>query len=121
MEDSDQYSNHFPNIDIEHEAPKYLASGVYNGELGDGMLMALSNVVKMYIFNFTSVVNMPLLVVTPSEDVITQNPITAAYNQYGTGHYSSLSPKSIPPTYENKVDPESIQSSEVKTEKPQGS
>lgn len=85
-----EYQNHFPDINIEQEAPQFLLSGVYLGSLGDAMLMAIANVLNMNIFVLTSVANMPFLIVSPRCQAKVPNPVVIAYNQSGNGHYSGV-------------------------------
>lgn len=73
---------------LEQEAQRFLRSGEFAGELGDLVVAALSNVLHSSIVLFTSIPNLPILVITPShESMDNPQPIHLTFTQHGAGHY----------------------------------
>lgn len=78
----------FSSVQLEHEAARFLDNGEFTGELGDLVIAALSNVLQSPIVVFTSIQNLPVLVITPSHHVMNNpSPIHLAYCHDGPGHY----------------------------------
>ncbi len=75
---------------VVQEADKYLQSGFYSGELGDTMVLAISNALKLVIIVLSSILSdHPIINISPRA-VTNPTPIYLAFNQYGTGHYDGL-------------------------------
>ena len=73
--------------DFETEADKYRASGMYTTDLGDAMLLALSNVLHLQLVVFTSVPSWPYLTINPLRTIASREPICLVYIHEGSGHY----------------------------------
>ena len=78
LEDSKQF---------EEEADKYRVSGMYTTELGDVMLLGLSNVLHLQLIVFTSIPSWPYLTINPQCAISSKDPICLAYNHESSGHY----------------------------------
>ncbi|XP_070567493.1 uncharacterized protein [Ptychodera flava] len=85
-----QYVSFFPNINFVVEAERFLSSGTFGGELGNAMVLALSNVLQIPFVILSSVENWPVITVTPRSSVPSPNTLYLAFNQYGPGHYDCL-------------------------------
>lgn len=94
----DFYQKFLVTSNVVQEADKYLRSGVYCGELGDTMVLALSNALQLVII---AIKDHPIINISPQE-IAASTPIFIAFNQYGPGHYdglienSTLPPASVP-------------------------
>lgn len=87
-EHSTEYTGFLASAQLEKEAQTFLNSGEFAGELGDLVVSALSNVLQSPIVLFTSIANLPILVVTPSHTIMENpQPIHLSFTQYGPGHY----------------------------------
>ncbi len=61
----------------------------FASDLGDTLVMALSNALSIPIIVLTSNPNVPFITFWPRTFAIF-TPIILTYNQYGTGHYDAL-------------------------------
>ena len=87
-QNSQYYTGFLSSVQLEHEAARFLDNGEFTGELGDLVIAALSNVLQSPIVVFTSIQNLPVLVITPSHHVMNNpSPIHLAYCHDGPGHY----------------------------------
>ena len=75
---------------LHKQARSFLKNGTFAGDIGDLVVQALANVLKSPIVVFTSVENMPTIVITPPHVVIENaQPLHLAYNAHGPGHYDA--------------------------------
>ena len=79
----------FATVNLMSEAESFLNSGQFGGELGDLMVVTLSNILNYPIAIFTSVANMPLLCITPlgGGPGASTSPLFLTFIQSGPGHY----------------------------------
>ena len=85
-------------MDVYMEAEKFRRSGEFCRPLGDGMPLAMANVLQLPIVLITSAQNMPIVTVTP-RSILFETSIILAYTQGGAAHYDALterSPVNIP-------------------------
>jgi hypothetical protein len=83
-----EYTGFLSHTQIEEQGQQFLASGEFSGELGDLVIAALSNILHSPIVLFTSIPNLPVLVLSPSHEVmLNPQPIHLAFTQQGPGHY----------------------------------
>lgn len=83
-----EYYQRFVSVNIMSEAPRYLASGEFSGSLGDLVILAIANILRVPITIFSSIPNMPLLCITSSlHDAVSSVPLYLAYIHSGPGHY----------------------------------
>ena len=67
---------------------RQLQSGVFASDLGDAMVLALSNVLKVPIVLFTYVLNFPCIPIHPRTCLLTCNPLLLGFLQnVKGGHY----------------------------------
>ena len=86
-ENSDHYQG-FTTVDIRSHAQQYRLNGEFAGELGDLMVMAIVNILRIPLLVVTNIQNMPVLLTTPSLSVSeTAIPLYLVYNSTGPGHY----------------------------------
>ena len=89
-ENTGSYQSFLTSDQLHEQAQSFLNSGTFAGDIGDLVVQALANVLKIPIVVFTSVESMPTIVVTPP-NVVTENiqPLHLAYNAHGPGHYDA--------------------------------
>ena len=92
MSNIDFYQS-FVSVDLASTCEQYSASGEFEGELGDLMVVTLANILQHPIVIFTSVSDMPVLCYTPF-DCNNSSPLFLTYTQSGPGHYDYAVPKS---------------------------
>ena len=96
---SAEYCAFLTSSQLQREAEHFLSSGMYTGELGDLVLLALANALRMHIVVFTSVTNFSILPILPTHTTpATSDAIYLAFTQYGTGHYDAAEPVPPPPS-----------------------
>ena len=79
---------------MEDEAQLFCSSGYFNSELGDTVLLTLSNVLGVSIIVFTSISGNSVINIIPQYSRIPVS-IHLAYLQYGSGHYDIALPPTI--------------------------
>ena len=89
LNNSYRYEPFLCGVNIKEEAPKFLDRSTFQGDLGDTMLMCLSNVLQMPIVVFSSLSYHPIFCITPEVQTISV-PLMVAYNQYGAGHFDGV-------------------------------
>ena len=72
------------------EAISFLQEGHFAAELGSSMPLAASNALRIPILVFTSMLNFPVLPVSPRENVLNETPIFLAYDMEFAGHYDAV-------------------------------
>lgn len=96
---SAEYCAFLTSSQLQQEAEQFLSPGMYTGELGDLVLLALANALCMPIVVFTSVANFSIAPILPTYSVpATSDAIYLAFTQYGTGHYDAAEPVSPTPS-----------------------
>ena len=90
---SDEYQSFLASAQLLAEAPRFLQHGVHCGELGDLVITAMANALKIPIVVFTSAANFPLTTVMPTYNMAaTSEPIYVALTQCGGGHFDAVLP-----------------------------
>ena len=76
----------------EERVKQFLQPGVFSGEVGDLMVKATVNVLKIPLILLTSIENYPVINVTPDEfaEGCSDFCLFAAYSREGPGHYDAL-------------------------------
>lgn len=72
------------------EVMAFLQDGHFAAELGNSMPLAASNALRIPIVVFTSILNFPVLPLSPRESVLSENPIFLAYDMNYAGHYDAV-------------------------------
>ena len=85
--DNADYYQGFVTSDIRSQAELYLSSGEFAGNLGDLIVVTLSNILHIPITIFTSIQNLPVICITPLSEVETVVPLYLTYTHTGPGHY----------------------------------
>lgn len=75
---------------IEEESRLFLQSGYFMGELGNLMPLAMANLLGSPMIIFSSLVTMPVLLITPTSVTEGIPPVYLAFNQFGAGHYDAV-------------------------------
>ena len=85
------------------EAPQFLQRGVHSGDLGDLVLTAIANTLRMPVVVFTSAPNFPFTTILPTHNkAATSQPLYIALTQCGAGHYDAV--VQAPPTSDSDED-----------------
>ena len=71
-------------------AQQFIQRGVFDYELWNSMLLALSNALKCPIVIFSSNDTYPVIPLIPREAPLSAVPIYVAFNQTGKGHYNAI-------------------------------
>ena len=89
LSNQDRYQPFFSSTisNFESESLKYLERGVFSSDIGDAMLLGLSNALQIPIVVFTSVESWPYFTIQPQSAPVISKPILLAFLQIGPGHY----------------------------------
>lgn len=83
--------NHYERFivtdNFDEEVEKFKQMGHFASDLGNLMVLAMSNVLKMPIVIFSSLENFPTIPVLPREQLSGTPPLFVSYNAAGCGHY----------------------------------
>lgn len=90
--ENSEYYQGFVTADIAKHAHQYLESGEFAGDLGDLMILTLSNILHIPITIFSNIPNLGVICITPTTGVDSTVPLYVAYNNYGSGHYDYAVP-----------------------------
>lgn len=90
----DYYSAYFS--DIEKEADRFNQSGFFASDLGDSVLVALSNVAGMQFIVFTAQDSHPVIHISPRQ-IKCGAPVYLAFSSAGSGHYDAVIKESSAP------------------------
>ena len=77
---------------FEDTVQKVLEPGIFDYELGNSVLLALTNALKIPIV-FSSINSYPVIPLIPRVSPLISVPLYAAFNQSGKGHYDPVFPK----------------------------
>lgn len=92
-----EYQSFLTSTQLLVEAPRFLQRGVHCGDLGDLVIAAMSNALKMPIIVFTSAPNFPFTTIMPTYNLAaTSQPIYVAMTQCDDGHYDAVVPAHTP-------------------------
>ena len=92
-------------------AEQFIQRGVFDCELGNSVLLALSNVLKCPIVIFTSIDTYPVIPLIPREAPLSAVLIYVAFNQSGKGHYDAIKVLQTEVHCSPKIQSKSIESS----------
>lgn len=81
------YYQLFVTTDIRSQASQYLQSGEFSGDLGDLMVVTLSNLLHIPITIFSNIPNLNIICITPVSNVDSIVPLYLTYISDGPGHY----------------------------------
>lgn len=75
----------------EEMATNFLQLGFFDCELGNGVLLALANILQCTILAFTSIESYPIIPLLCRNQPLSQVPLYVAFNNSGKGHYDAVS------------------------------
>ena len=92
LENKVEYEGYLSNESVEYEQQvrEFQKLGVHSGEVGNLMALSLSNVLRINIVLLTSMVNFPVIPVTPRGNVCTDKTLYLAFSHFGSGHYDPV-------------------------------
>ena len=77
-------------LSYEETAKKFLQDGFFDCELGNAVILALSNILRSSVIVFTSLENYPIITIVPENDPLSKVPVYLAFEQTGPGHYDGV-------------------------------
>lgn len=93
-ENSEDYQEFLTYTQLQEQA-SLLQDGSRSSEIGDLVILALSNVMKIPIVLFTSAKNMPIAIQLPTQSTVFNiDPVLVAYVQGMPGYFSAVKPAS---------------------------
>ena len=96
LDNQSTYKPFFLLKDFQSAAREFVQSGVFAGDLGDAMVLAISNVLQVPIVVFSSVENYPCIPIHPRRCSPSAKPILLGFLQnYKGGHYCLVVPKQM--------------------------
>ena len=72
------------------EAKLFYSDGHFSSELGNSLILAISNVLKLPIIVFTTISNFQLLPIFPRDPINYEEMLPVAFNDFGPGHYDAV-------------------------------
>lgn len=90
LSNRDEYQKFLVDTDLEEKAVEFKSNGVFTGELGNMMLLGVSNVLRMPVTVFTAMEHFAIIPVSPRSKPLTGTPIYLAFNHAGPGHYDAV-------------------------------
>lgn len=90
LSNRDEYQKFLVDTDLEEKAVEFKSNGVFTGELGNMMLLGVSNVLRMPVTVFTAMEHFVIIPVSPRSKPLTGTPIYLAFNHAGPGHYDAV-------------------------------
>ena len=77
-------------LSAEHSLYEETARNFNDCELGNAVILALSNILRTGFVVFTSLENYPTITIVPKYDPVSNIPVYLAFNQNGPGHYDGV-------------------------------
>ena len=74
----------------EETAINFECDGFFYCELGNAVILALSNILHMSLVVFTSLENYPIITIVPTTGPVSNTPVYVAFEQIGAGHYDAV-------------------------------
>ena len=109
---SDYYQGFMTGNQLQQQARKFLDSGEFASNVGDLVITAISNILKAPVVILTSAKNMPVVIQHPTySQTLNMDSIFLAYNQFGSGHYSAITPAVQADPVQETTTPAVLQSS----------
>ena len=90
--DNAEYYQGFVTTDIGTHAHEYLNSGEFGGDLGDLMVLTLSNILQMPVTIFSNIPDLELVCITPISGVNSISSLYLTYSNYGADRYDFAIP-----------------------------
>ncbi|XP_022797871.1 uncharacterized protein LOC111336102 [Stylophora pistillata] len=81
------YENFLTTDNFENEVERFSHRGYFTGELGNLMVLAMANFLKMPIVIFSSLENFPTIPILPRQQSRGMPPLFISFNAAGCGHY----------------------------------
>lgn len=78
------------HMSYEETAKNFESNGFFDCELGNAVILALANILRVSIVVFTSLENYPVITIVPNNEPITNTPAYLAFEQIGAGHYDAV-------------------------------
>lgn len=86
-ENRQQYESFLTSDNFDKKVERFMHQGYFTGELGNLMVLAMANVLKMPIVIFSSLENYPTIPILPRQQLNGMPPFFLSFNAAGCGHY----------------------------------
>lgn len=86
-ENRQQYESFLTTDNFDEEVMRFTHKGYFTGELGNLMVLAMANVLKMPIVIFSSLENYPTIPILPRRQLNDMPTLFVSFNAAGCGHY----------------------------------
>lgn len=90
LSNKDEYQKFLVDTELEEKAAEFRNNGVFTGELGNMMLLGVSNVLRMPVTVFTAMEHFAIIPVSPRSKPLIGTPIYLSFNHAGPGHYDAV-------------------------------
>ena len=77
-------------LSYEETAKKFLQDGFFDCELGNAVILALSNILRSSVIVVTSLENYPIITIVPENDPLSNVPVYLVFEQTVPGHYDGV-------------------------------
>ena len=85
-----EYEPFIPEGKLIEEAKLFCNDGHFSSELGNSLILAISNVLKLPIIVFTTISNFQLFPIFPRDPINCEEMLLVAFNDIGPGHYDAV-------------------------------
>ena len=109
-ENRQHYESFLTTDNFDKEVERFTRQGYFTGELGNLMILAMANVLKMPIVIFSSLENYPTIPILPRQQLSGMSMLFVSFNAPGCGHYDYVymeNVQSVPESHQGKETKES--------------
>ena len=92
----------------ELQAREFLTEGHFDSEIGNAMVLAVSNILQIPLITFSTMENLPVLTSIPTTKTVFEIPLYLAFTHAGRGHYDALVLHDSLPVDERPTQPVSV-------------
>lgn len=106
------YQSFFDINDVFHNVECYREKGTFEGNMGDILISALCNFLRIPICIITARVDTEIILIQSNSMHIVSTPLFVAYNHIGPGHYSAMNECSQTVDLKEDAEPQSSEKRE---------
>ena len=94
-ENRPHYESFLTTDNFDEEVKRFTHKGYFTGELGNLMILAMANVLKMPIVIFSSLENYPTIPILPRGQLNDMPTLFVSFNAAGCGHYDYVHTETV--------------------------
>ena len=102
-ENRQRYESFLTTDSFENEIERFSHQGYFTGELGNLMVLAMANVLKMPIVIFSLLENYPTIPILPRQQLSDMPTLFVSFNAAGCGHYDYVCMENVQSEPEKKL------------------